>query len=267
MLALDRESDWRSGWGSLKTHSIATGKARLVLALVALVATGLTSVTASAADYRQIVLKGHTMKWGAPVPGTGATVTYAVVTSEQQFAGNRNCQAVEPFDTLLAANGIAAATFDHELAAAFAAWSAVADIRFRRIDSPDADILVGAEATPSGRAFTNVEYSDPGQAARRASLARSVICLDPAQPWKVGFDGNLDVYDLRYALTHEIGHAIGLDHPGRIGELMDFRYREEFRVPQAGDIAGATFLYGPSPVLTAAVPGFVQKVKETTGQQ
>ena len=40
---------------------------------------------------------------------------------------------------------------------------------------------------------------------------------------------------------------------------MDFRYRELFRVPQMGDIAGATFLYGPS-VTLAARAGVVRKV-------
>jgi hypothetical protein len=95
-----------------------------------------------------------------------------------------------------------------------------------------------------------------------ASLSRAVICLNPVAPWKVGFDGDLDVYDLRYTFTHEIGHAIGLDHPGVPDTLMDFRYREAFRVPQLGDIAGADALYGPPKALVAAAPepGLVRKV-------
>jgi hypothetical protein len=218
---------------------------------------------AHAADYRQIVLDGHTLKWGGPAAGSGAIVTYADVDSDRAFADARNCPAVAPLDGLLAASHIARATFDQERDAAFAAWSSVADIRFRKVDAFDADILIGAEAVPTGRAFTNVDYRDRG-IAERASLTRSVICLNPELPWKVGFDGNLNVYDLRYALTHEIGHAIGLDHPGRTGELMDFRYREDFRAPQLGDIAGATFLYGPHPLLTASQPGVVRKVNDTS---
>ncbi len=224
------------------------------------------AVPADAADYLQIVLDGHTMKWGAPVAGTGAVVTYADVDSDRAFAGARNCPVVEPLDSLLTASGIDRTTFDHERDAAFAAWSHVANIRFREVDAADADILIGAEASPSGRAFTNVEYSDPGN-TERASLTRSVICLNPAQPWKVGFDGNLNVYDIRYALTHEIGHAIGLDHPGRAGELMDFRYQEAFRIPQLGDIAGATFLYGPNPMQTASRAGLVHTVNDTAPQR
>ena len=28
---------------------------------------------------------------------------------------------------------------------------------------------------------------------------------------KIGFDGNLNIYDVRYTLMHEIGHGIGLE--------------------------------------------------------
>ena len=251
---------WLRGRVLLGKKHTMTGRARSALATVVLTLGCWAAVLpARAADYRQIVLDGHTMKWGAPVAGSGAVVTYAVVDGERAFAGARNCPVIDPLDRLLAASNLTRTTFDRELDAAFAAWSSVADIRFRNVEPPDADILIGAEATPAGRAFTNVEYSDPGQSTERVSLTRSVICLNPNQPWKVGFDGNLDVYDIRYALTHEIGHAIGLDHPGQTGELMDFRYRELFRVPQMGDIAGATFLYGPS-VTLAARAGVVRKV-------
>jgi hypothetical protein len=68
--------------------------------------------------------------------------------------------------------------------------------------------------------------------------------MNPEQAWKVGFDGDLEVYDIRYTLMHEIGHAIGLDHPGVPGELMDFRYLETFSSLQPGDRAGAASLYG-----------------------
>ena len=39
-------------------------------------------------------------------------------------------------------------------------------------------------------------------------IARSQICLNPRQRWKIGFDGNLTVYDITHTLAHEIGHAI-----------------------------------------------------------
>ena len=113
-----------------------TGWARAALAATVVALAGWAGAPARAADYREIVLDGHTMKWGAPVAGSGATVTYAVVDSQRAFAGARNCPVIEPLDRLLAASDIARATFDSELAAAFAAWSDVADIRFSRSTSP-----------------------------------------------------------------------------------------------------------------------------------
>src|SRR5262249_25456770 len=55
----------------------------------------------------------------------------------------------------------------------------------------------------------------------------------------------LDVYDLRCTIAHEIGHAIGLDHPSAAGQLMSYRYDEKHSGLQSGDIKGAMLLYGP----------------------
>ena len=159
-----------------------------------------------------------------------------------------------PVAPLLATSGMSAEAFETELVAAFSLWSAAANIRFVPAKTPaSADILIGAQAEPRGRAFTNIEYEAAGPADGVRRLTRSLICLNPEERWKIGFDGNLDVYDLRYALLHEIGHAIGLDHPAIDSQLMDFRYLERFRTPQAGDVLGAVALYGPRRTPTAEV--------------
>lgn len=151
-------------------------------------------------------------------------------------------------DTLLEANGISQRTFRQEVGAAFANWSAVADITFAVTDDPaQADILIGAQATPTGFAYANVSY-DPTVTGAMHRIDKSLVCLNPRRPWKVGFDGNRDIYDLRYTLTHEIGHAIGLDHPPSSDQLMDFVYREKFQGLQSGDIAGVATLYGAPPM-------------------
>jgi hypothetical protein len=80
-------------------------------------------------------------------------------------------------------------------------------------------------------------------------ITQALVCLNPAKPWKVGFDGDLKTYDVRYTLAHEIGHAIGLDHPEPGGQLMSARYGEQFRTLQDGDVRGAIQLYGPRPSL------------------
>ncbi len=95
-------------------------------------------------------------------------------------------------------------------------------------------------------------------------ISRSLICLNPDRTWKVGFDGDLQRYDIRYTLTHEIGHAIGLDHPAGGGEIMGYRYEEAFRKLQPGDIAGAVQLYGErvtNRVATQSEPSTTKRVR------
>jgi len=229
---------------------------------------------AGAGDFRLLRLGNSIVKWGQPQFGTGAVITYAFATRPRHFDTARNCRALDPFHVISRASGIAMPTLALEFEQALASWERVANVRFRHVeDGATANILVGAQAEPRGYAFANVvpagagaaerattgpadtaspaERSSPGPHAREPSrivpIEQSVICLNPNRPWKVGFDGNTEVYDLRYTFAHEIGHALGLDHPGASGELMSFRYGEEFRSPQHGDGEGAAMLYGRMP--------------------
>ena len=113
--------------------------------------------------------------------------------------------------------------------------------------------MIGAQVDPLGRAFANVAYERPGTGDVRP-IGKSLVCLNPEELWKVGFDGNLAVYDLRYSLTHEIGHTIGLDHPGGADQVMSYRYEEQFAHLQQGDIGGAIALYGSKEELLVASP-------------
>jgi hypothetical protein len=197
--------------------------------------------------FRLLDLENQSVKWQSPRWGESAAVTYAFATEPTTTKGARNCAKLLPPNVAYAPSHISDAQFRHEVAAAFRMWERAANISFRQIDDAEAaNILIGAQGEPIGRAFTNVALKPAGADGRKA-IARSLICLNPRQPWKIGFDGNLDVYDLRYTIAHEIGHAIGLDHPSAAGELMSYRYDEKQTGLQAGDIKGAALLYGARP--------------------
>lgn len=233
-------------------------------------------------DYRLLQLDGRQVKWGAPQLGTGAKVRYALVPAGMDFGPTRNCDGLLPLDGLLADNRIDRQEAAREIAAAFALWERAANISFQAVEDPvAADILIGAQAKPRGRAFTEVIHDrrkagpatvgalSPTDAKAQGGnvrpIEKALICLNPEKPWKVGFGGDVEVYDLRYTIAHEIGHAIGLDHPGPSGQLMGFAYEEQFRVLQAGDLAGAIALYGRRGLPVAKAPAPAQGVRPDSG--
>jgi hypothetical protein len=228
--------------------------AATTLALSSVLAGGVAGAATYPGDagFRLLKLSGHYVKWGEQALGSGAIVTYAFVDESMRFANARNCGHVVPMDDLMDRSGISREKLEAEAAAAFRVWEEVADIRFVPTDDPEkANILIGAQGRPVGRAFANVFY----QASSNNDVTiidRALICLNPYHRWKVGFDGNTRVYDLRYTFVHEIGHAIGLDHPGASGQVMSFRYEEKHSELQAGDLHGVSILYGNAGRLMAA---------------
>jgi hypothetical protein len=216
-----------------------------VAAGAALLGSGANSREASTfLGFRLLNLENQSVRWQTPTFGRRAVVTYAFATKPIVTQGARNCGSLLPPKTAYESSNISARQFRGEVAAAFRMWEKVADVSFRQTDDVDAaGIIIGAQGVPVGRAFTNVELKS-GTGEKKV-IGRSLICLNPKQSWKIGFDGRLGVYDLRYTIAHEIGHAIGLDHPSAAGQLMSYRYDEKQTGLQPGDIKGAVLLYGP----------------------
>jgi hypothetical protein len=217
------------------------------IALIAFTARGggLGLAEEKAESFRLLINDNFAVKWRLPSGPLPTHVTYAFVAKPIEANGERNCGKMLSAEAGLKPSGIDPNTFAREVRRAFDLWQRVANIEFTEIaDQSKAGILIGAQGIPNGRAFTNVSSRDQdGRPSNWITQAR--ICFNPTVRWKVGFDGNLDVYDLRYTIAHEIGHAIGLDHPGPSGQVMGFRYDERQRNLQSGDISGAVVLYGP----------------------
>ncbi|HVL20012.1 MAG TPA: matrixin family metalloprotease [Amaricoccus sp.] len=199
---------------------------------------------AAAADFRLLRLDGVELKWDSARRGTPAAVSYGFATSDAAFPDAVNCREMTPLDALAPIWGGDPGRLASIVRSAFAMWSGAAAIAFRPALAGEApDILIGAEATPRKIAFTNVWHDDPAPDASIAALTRATICLNPEAPWgAAGRDG----LDFRTVLAHEIGHAIGLDHPGATGALMGYSNQGGLAGLMPGDVAGAVALYGPN---------------------
>ena len=165
-----------------------------------------------------------------------------------------NCGELAPMRGLVKAWAGDTVRLERLLAGAFAIWSREADLRFRPAGAGESpDILIGAQGRPKRIAFANVWSAAAAAKGGFAPLTRATICFNPGLPWSVA-DGEAPRggLDLRTVLAHEIGHAIGLDHPGATGSLMGYSNQGDIDRLMPGDIAGAVALYGPPPPL---IPG------------
>lgn len=216
-----------------------------LLSLCALLGAMLVPLSASA------FVLGPTLpgKWGSPVMGTGATITWSLMPTGTSCAadGGGTCTSfadVMPSGWLAAVNS------------AFSAWSAVANLTFLQVADDGAafnavtssgDIRLGLHAFDGAGGTLAHGYFPPAN----GNSASGDIHFDIGDLWKIGFGG--PGFDLVQVLAHEIGHAIGLSHTGVPGSLMNPFYTEAFLGPQADDIAGAQFIYG-LPVVIQPVP-------------
>lgn len=220
------------------------------------VSTVLGAVTGHAQDYSLLRLEGRPVRWQQAPENARAVLelSYAFLREPATVPGARNCKSMIAIDATTETLGVSFPRFQQEVDAAFHIWARVLDIRFRKSGDPArADILIGSQATPRGIAFADVRV-DTSQPGEFATISGASICLNPNASWAMERDGSAETFTLRYVIAHEIGHTLGLDHPGRTGQLMAFAYQEDMTDLTEGDIAGIAGIYGTPSTRIAMQP-------------
>lgn len=185
------------------------------------------------------------IKWGSKL-GVGAHIRWAYVREPESDPRRRNCRSLVPLTELLKLSRISDAEFHAELVAATRYWSDIADITFEHVeDVSRADVLIGAQAEPLAYAFADVRArrSPHGDADE---IEQAAICFNPKKIWRLR-DGDASVFSLRRTLSHELGHAIGLDHLewARPEGVMSLQFIRDIILPNSDERLAALRLYGP----------------------
>ena len=194
-------------------------------------------------------------------PGTtGGVVTYS-------FMANGVSHAVEGVESNTNFRSLATyrACFETEITRAFAMWSAVANIDFR---------LVGDNGRPSNSsgASGQIRIGAHSFDGRSGTLAHAFfpppngntiagdMHFDRAEQWTCDTSG----LDIGIVATHEIGHAIGLNHEEQgATAIMNPFYNPNVPSLTSDDISGAQSIYGggielePEPAIPSAIVSFL----------
>ncbi len=203
------------------------------------------------------------LKWGANSPynpsgqnvggpGTpGGTVTYSYMPAGVSHVGGQTDNGGTNTDvrTGLGVNSCV----QIEIAAAFAAWSAVANIQFMEVadsglasNAPGAtaDIRIGAHSFDGPSNVLAHAYFPPTTGDTFTSIAGD-LHFDTAEIWACNPAQGIDI---GLVALHEIGHSIGLNHEPASGNqaVMNPIYDPALSTLQPDDINGVVSIYGAS---------------------
>ena len=197
-------------------------------------------------------------KWGPAAMGTGATVTYSYMSSGVSCTDEGGACTI----SALGSFGPALGVWKSEIEAALASWSAVANLTFVEVTDQGEAFNAGTQLSGDlrfgGHAFDGAfgvlahGFYPPNNGASAAGDMH----YDTGECWEAGMDGTGDgCFSIFQVTAHEIGHALGLAHTGVANSLMNPFYSEAFSGPQADDIAGMQFIYGPAVAQGVPEPG------------
>ncbi|MDE2630001.1 MAG: hypothetical protein KGM97_03325, partial [Alphaproteobacteria bacterium] len=158
---------------------------KMFCGILFLAVAGLAAATAHAeSGYRLLQMDDHDVKWGRPVLGAGASLTYAVVDGPTSASGTVNCRSIGSIAGVLTNSGVPRRVFDAELSAAFAMWENVGNVRFFRArNAASADVLISAEAKPDGLAYADVTTVSSSNDDFPDVIRKGIICLNPDVDW------------------------------------------------------------------------------------
>jgi len=231
-----------------------TSPVRLLLCASIACAGFIAESSAQVSEPRSLLIryKEHVaMKWGEPSFGTGAKVTYAFVRHsvriENGLQRNGVCTEIAPLGKVFA---LPMRVLMEETRAALARWAAVTNLDFVEVAQTNAEILIGSLPHESGaphgiKSRVNL-VATPPSSGNVSTIRKAAICLRQDVSWTLGGGG----WDVRVALTHELGHVIGIDHPehvapgeGKEWPVMHNRFAPSPELTRS-DIVGAVSLYG-----------------------
>jgi hypothetical protein len=186
------------------------------------------------------------VKWGSAHFGSGVTITYAFAMSVVRFPhgipnAHQHCDGMMPLNKLLAARSTTLNRVKEKAAEAFERWATIADITFTAVDDEkDADIIIGELEYPPGEpGWTNLDVRH-SETEETDTIKKAAICFNP----DAGSDSPLELpFPIDMIIGHEIGHAIGLGHPGTRGALMGFKPGPDPTL-RSVDAEAAQILYG-----------------------
>lgn len=178
-------------------------------------------------------------KWGNPADGTpSGTITYSFATHQ---IGNEPLAYTAALDP----------SYQADVRAALASWSAVAGVDFQEVrDSAASDIRIGWEHIDGPYDVVAETY----YTYRGGQMARTWIGFDDSEAYQAIAGGHVlgDGITFQAIAEHEIGHAVGLAHNFAAPAIMDPVM--SVNVLQPADIAGIDNIYGPALLAGGTAP-------------